>query len=163
MEKAKQDLDPASQGWAAFVRGRVLGESSICVGEEFPACRGEQELRKEAGSSPTECSTGICALVDSPYITVNLIKYIVIPIEGILISWDRNKSFSLFLQMKTSTLFCRESMSLADWLAPWSPHRLLQPHPLLLRLIRQVPRVEFWGWARASWEGEGAWPTRSGH
>lgn len=114
------------------------------------------------GGSPfTECSTGVCASVDSSYITVNLIKYIVIPTEGILISWVRNKSFSLLLQMKTSTLSCRESISgVTGWPPLWS--QSLQSCPLLLLLTRQVPRVEFQGWYSASWEGEGAWPPRSG-
>ena len=108
------------------------------------------------GGSPfTECSTGVCASVDSSYITVNLIKYIVIPTEGILISWVRNKSFSLLLQMKTSTLSCRESISGATgWPPLWS--QSLQSCPLLLLLTRQVPRVEFQGWYSASGEGEGA-------
>lgn len=95
-------------------------------GEKQNVHRGNQDLRGrkisclvrrarslKGGSSVIECTSGICALVDSSYITVNLIKYIVIPIEGILISWVRNKLFSLLLQMKTSLLFCREGMSLA--------------------------------------------------
>lgn len=95
----------------------------------LPSCLPRRARTPKGSSSFTEWSTGICALVESSYITVNLIKYIVIPTEGILISWVRNKSFSLLLQMKTSTLFCREGMSLADWLAPRSPHQPLQASP----------------------------------
>lgn len=85
----------------------------------------------ERGSAFIECTPGICALVDSSNIPVNLIKYIVSPIEGILISWVRNKLFSLLLQMKTS-LFCREA-------CPW----LLRP--LLLLPIGQILRTQFSG------------------
>ena len=78
---------------------------------------------------------------------MNLIKYIVIPIEGILISWVRNKLFSLLFQMKTS-LFCRESMSLADWLAPVESSLASPAPPPPAAAYRPVPRVEFWGWGR---------------
>lgn len=71
------------------------------------SCLARRARSLKGGSSVIECASGICALVNSSYITVNLIKYIVIPIEGILISWVRNKLFSLLLQMKTSLLFCR--------------------------------------------------------
>lgn len=86
-----------------------VGELRICVGEI--SCLASRARTLKGGSSFIECSPGTCALVDSSYITVNLIKYMGIPIEGILISWVRNKLYSLLLQMKTSPLFCRESMS----------------------------------------------------
>ena len=114
------------------------------------------------GRSFIECSPEICALVDSSYITVNLIKYIGIPVEGILISWVRNKLFSL-LQMKTSSLFCRGSMSVGDGLLSWSPHWSLQPHPLPLLHIRQVPRVESWGHNQCHLGWRGHLANRSGH
>lgn len=141
MEKGKQDLGPPSQGWAPFVRGRVLGESSLCVGEEFPACRGEQELWKEADSSSTESSTGICALVDSPYITVNLIKYIVIPIDGILISWDRKNHSPSFSEWK-------HLLSSAGKACPWLTGL---PRGVLVGLCSPIPSCcvllgRFQGW-----------------
>lgn len=66
-------------------------------------------------------------MVDSSYITVNSIKYIEIPNEGILMSWVRNKLFSLLLQMKTSPLFCRETCPWLTGLPWWSPPGPLQP------------------------------------
>lgn len=77
------------------------------------SCRAKRAGALKGGNCVTEYTMGICALVNSSYITVNLIKYTVIPIEGILISWVRNKLFSLLLQMKTSLLFCGEGVSLA--------------------------------------------------
>lgn len=113
------------------------------MGDAFPSSGGEQNSKSR--QCLHGCSTGVWPAVDSSYITVTLIKYMVIPTEGILISWVRSKLFSLLLQMKTSTRFCRESMSLADGLAQWSPPGPLQPHPLLLLLIKLLPRVECWG------------------
>ena len=93
-----------------MMEGERLGGVQYLCGRRI-SCLPRRAGTLRGGSPFTECSTGVCASVDSSYITVNLIKYIVIPTEGILISWVRNKSFSLLLQMKTSTLSCRESIS----------------------------------------------------
>ena len=88
---------------------RLGGVQYLC--ERRISCLPSRAGTLRGGSPFTECSTGVCASVDSSYITVSLIKYVVIPTEGILISWVRNKLFSLLLQMKTSTLSRRESIS----------------------------------------------------
>ena len=132
--------DGRAPGW----RGRGLGGIWDLRGRRI-SCLPRRARSLNGGSPFTECSAGICALVDSSYITVNLIKYIVIPIEGILISWVRNKSFSLLLQMKTSTLiFCRESVSS---LGLCGPSRPLQPHSSCSCLCG---RFRGWGSGEAS-------------
>lgn len=105
-KEVKQNLGPSSP------MGELHDRDGTCVrlgiqdlrGRKL-SCLAQRARSLKEDSSVIECTSGICALVDSSYITVNLIKYMVIPIEGILISWVRNKLFSLLLQMKTSLLF----------------------------------------------------------
>lgn len=92
------------------MEGERLGGVQYLCGRRI-SCLPRRAGTLRGGSPFTECSTEVCASVDSSYITVNLIKCIVIPTEGILISWVRNKSFFLLLQMKTSTLSLRKSIS----------------------------------------------------